>query len=238
MRAKPQDYPKEFPIPMKRTLALAAMLASVLSLNAAAQTPAAAPSAAAAAPAGPAKVAVIQFQAAVAQTNEGQRDFADVQKKFEPKRAELKALNDEIENLKKQLQAQGDKLSPAESASRTKSIDDKTKQLQRQAEDAQNDFQGAIQDMYNSLASKVFEVVDAYAKQNGYTLVLDASQQQSPILWASETTNITPAVIAAYNAKSGVPAPPAAAPSAPAPQGGATHSTAPKKPATSAPAPK
>jgi len=216
---------------MKRTLALAAMLASGFALNAAAQTPAAAPSAAAAAPAGPAKVAVIAFQVAVAQTNEGQRDFADVQKKFEPKRAELKTMNDDIESLKKQLQAQGEKLSPAESASRTKTIDEKTKQLQRQAEDAQNDFQTAVQDMYNTLASKVFEVVDAYAKQNGYTLVLDASQQQSPILWASESTNITQPVIAAYNTKSGVPAPPPAAPSAPAP------GAAPRKPATSAPAP-
>jgi len=216
---------------MKRTLALAAMLASGFALNAAAQTPAAAPSAAAAAPAGPAKVAVIAFQVAVAQTNEGQRDFADVQKKFEPKRAELKTMNDDIESLKKQLQAQGEKLSPAESASRTKTIDEKTKQLQRQAEDAQNDFQTAVQDMYNTLASKVFEVVDAYAKQNGYTLVLDASQQQSPILWASESTNITQPVIAAYNTKSGVPAPPPAAPSAPAP------GAAPRKPTTSAPAP-
>ena len=219
---------------MKRTLALAALLASAFSLNAAAQTPAA-PSAAPAATAGPAKVAVIAFQVAVAQTNEGQRGFADVQKKFEPKRAEIKALGEEIDNLKKQLQAQSDKLSPAEVATRTKTIDDKTKSAQRQAEDAQNDYQSAIQDMYNGLASKVFEVVDAYAKQQGYTLVLDASQQQSPILWASEATNITQPVITAYNAKSGVPAPPAAAPSAPAPQG--ARPAAPKKPATSTPAP-
>lgn len=221
---------------MKRNLALAAMLASGFALSAIAQTPAAAPSAAPAAPVGPAKVAVIAFQVAVAQTNEGQRDFADVEKKFQPKRAELKALNDEIDNLKKQLQAQGDKLSPAESASRTKTIDEKTKQLQRQAEDAQNDFQTEIQDMYNTLASKVFEIVDGYAKQNGYTLVLDASQQQSPILWAAEATNITQPVITAYNAKSGVPAPPPSAPSAPAPSG-AAKPAAPRKPATSTPAP-
>jgi outer membrane protein len=162
-----------------------------------------------------------------------------VQKKFEPKRAQLKAQNDEIETLKKQLQAQGDKLSPAESASRTKAIDEKTKQLQRSAEDAQNDFQTEVQDMYNTLASKVFEVVDSYAKQQGYTLVLDASQQQSPILWASEATNITAPVIAEYNAKSGVPAPPAGPPSAPAPQGGAAaRPAAPKKPASSTAAPK
>jgi outer membrane protein len=74
--------------------------------------------------------------------------------------------------------------------------------------------------MYNTLASKVFDVVQTYAKDQGFTLVLDGSQQQSPILWAAETTDITKPVIAAYNQKSGVPAPPAssAVPSAPAPR--------------------
>jgi outer membrane protein len=221
---------KEFPIQMKRTFALAVLLASGLALNATAQTPAAP----AVAPV-PAKVAVVAFQVAVAQTNEGQRNFSDLQKKFEPKRAQLKALSDEIDTLKKQLQAQGDKLSPAESASKTKAIDDKTKSLQRSAEDAQNDFQQEIQDMYNTLASKVYEVVSSYAQEQGFTLVVDVSQQQSPVLWAAESTNITAPIIAAYNTKSGVPAPPAApagAATAPAPRPAApktTPSAAPKK---------
>ena len=67
---------------MKRSLALVFTLASGLALNAAAQVPAApapagtqAAPAVAAAPAGPAKIAVIAFQIAVAQTNEGQRNF-------------------------------------------------------------------------------------------------------------------------------------------------------------------
>jgi outer membrane protein len=202
---------------MKRSTALAALLASGLALTAVAQTPAAAP--AATAPSGggaatPAKVAVIAFQVAVAQTNEGQRDYADITKKFEPKQAQLKALNDEIDNLKKQLQAQGDKLGPGESAAKTKEIDDKSKQLQRSFEDTRNDYQQAIGDMYNQLAGKVFEVVESYAKEQGYTLVLDGSGQQTPILWASETTDITKPIIAAYNAKSGVPAPPPSAPDA------------------------
>lgn len=173
------------------------------------------------------------FQAAVAQTNEGQRDFSDVQKKFEPKEAQLKSLNDDIETRKKQLQAQGDKLSPAETAAQTKKIDEETKELQRNAEDARNDYQQAVGEMYNTLASKVFEVVQGYAKEQGYTLVLDGSQQQSPILWASEVTDITKPVIAAYNAKSGVPAPPAQSgvPAAPRP-------AAPKMPTPAPAAPK
>ena len=212
---------------MKRSVALVLTLASGLTLTAAAQTPSA-PDAAAApaatAPAGPAKIAVIFFQVAVAQTNEGQRSFADLQRKYAPKQAQLKALGDEIDNLTKQLQAQGDKLSEEERAARAKTIDDKKKQLDRSAEDAQNDVQNEMQELYNSLASKVYDVLSDYAKKNGYTLVLDAAQQQNPVLYASDSTNITKAIIDAYNQKSGVPPPvapaagaPSATPSAPKP---------------------
>jgi outer membrane protein len=157
---------------------------------------------------------------AVAQTNEGQRNFSDLQKKYDPKRQQLKALSDEVDSLTKQLQAQGDKLSDAERASRAKAIDDKKKKLERSAEDAQNDFQAEMQELYNGLASKVYEVLANYAQQQGFTLVLDVAQQQNPVLYANENTNITRQVIDAYNLKSGVPAPPAqpaaAAPARPA----------------------
>jgi outer membrane protein len=167
---------------MKRSLALISTLALGIALSAAAQT---SPAPAAAAPAGPAKIAVIAFQVAVAQTNEGQRNFADLQKKYAPKEAQLKTLSDEIENLTKQLQAQGDKLSDVERANRTKTIDDKKKQAQRQLEDAQNDMNSEMQEMYNGLASKVYDVLASYAQQQGYTLVLDVAQQQNPVLYAS-----------------------------------------------------
>jgi outer membrane protein len=199
---------------MKRSLALIVTLASGFVLSAAAQTPAAA------APAGQAKIAVIAFQVAVAQTNEGQRNFADLQKKYEPKRQQLKALAEEIDNLTKQLQAQGDKLNPAEQQSRAKTIDEKKKLLDRSAEDAQNDFQSEMSEVYNGLAAKVYDVLANYAQQQGYTVVFDATtnQQQAPIvLYASESTNITKQVIDAYNLKSGVPAPPPQPAGTPAP---------------------
>ena len=220
---------------MKRSLSLIATLASGLVLSATAQTQAA-PAAAtttAAAPAGPAKVAVIAFQVAVAQTNEGQRQFADLQKKYDPRREQLKKLSDEIDTLTKQLQADGAKLAPAEQQSRANAIDNKKKQLDRDAQDAQNDFQQEMQDIYNNLASKVYDVMQAYAELHGYTLVLDVSQQQSPVLYANNASNITKEIIDAYNVKSGVPAPPAqpagSTPEAPRP---APRTTTPHPPAT------
>jgi len=211
------------------SLPLVCLLASGIGASAFAQSAAgaAAPSSASA---GVSKVAVINFQAAVAQTNEGQRNFGELQKKFDPKRAQLKTLQDEIDSLKKQLQASGDKLSDAERATRLKTIDEKEKAYQRSGEDASNDFQQEMQTTYQQLAEKVFGTVQAYAEQNGFTVVLDdtPSQQAAPtVLWASKGTDITAAVIQAYNAKSGVPAPAASSvPSAPAPA--PTHTTAPR----------
>ena len=219
---------------MKRSLALATLLASGFALSAAQLTPAiaqtkpatAAAPTAPAAPAGPSKIAVIEFQAAVAQTNEGQRNFADLQKKYQPRENALKTRNDEIDSLTKQLQAQGATLSEAARATQARTIDEKKKKLDRDAEDLRNEGTQEIQQMYNTLASKVYDVLASYAEQQGYTLVLDASQQENPILFHMPSTDITKPVIDAYNVKSGVPAPPPQPASAPA-----AKPAAPKAPA-------
>jgi len=202
---------------MKRTIATVAALASCLALNAAAQAPAAA---APTTPAGPAKIAIIGFQEAVAQTNDFQRRFADLQKKYEPKRAQIQTLNTEIASLQKELQAQSATMTDADRASKAKQLDDKQKELKRTGEDAQGDFQQDMQQTFGTVAGKFAETLDAYAKEHGYTVVLDGGNQQVPVvLYANESTNITKAVVDAYNAKSGIPAPehPATA-SAPTPR--------------------
>jgi outer membrane protein len=200
---------------MKRLSLITLVLCLATALTAAGQAPAASATPRAAAPAATAtvppvtKVAVITFQAAVAQTNDFQRQLADLQKKYDPKRTQLKTLNDEIEKLTKELQDQGAQLSDAERANRARIIDEKKKQLDRDTQDAQSDFQGDMQQVINSVAAKVGALMTDYAKSHGYTLVLDASDEQNAtVLYAVPSTDITKAVIDAYNVKSGVPPPP------------------------------
>ncbi len=214
---------------MNRTFLTVAALASCLAMNAAAQPPAAAAAAVPTTPAGPAKIAVIGFQEAVAGTNDFQRRFADLQKKYEPKRQELKTLNDQITSLQKELQAQSATLSDADRATKAKLLDDKQKDLKRAGEDAQTDYQQDMQQTFGAVASKVAETLDAYAKEHGYSVVLDGGNQQVPVvIYTNPGVDITKAVVEAYNVKSGIPAPEHTA--APA----ATHGagTAPAKSAT------
>lgn len=201
---------------MKRLLSIAALAAVGMVPLAQGQNPAAASSEP------PTKVAVIAFQAAVAKTNEGQKSFADLEKKFAPKQEQINTLKTQVDALTKQLQADGAKLTDTERAARAKTIDDKTKELDRTADDARTDFQQEVSQAYGGLAQKVYDVMKSYAEQKGYTLVLDYSGQQTPVLFAGQTSDITDAVIQAYNTKSGVPAPAPAAqgqavPDAPAP---------------------
>lgn len=222
---------------MKRLPVLFVLLAAGSSVCGLAQTPAApmpsapAPAgAAAAAPVEPSKIAVVSFQAAVSQTNEFQRAYVDLEKKWGPKRQQLKTMSDDIDRLTKELQTQGDKLSETERVTRAKSLDDKKKQFDRQSQDAQNDLGQEMQELFSTTASKVYDVLSSYAEKNGYTLVLDNSTQQSPILSFNTTTDITKPVIEAYNVKSGV------APLPPQPAGSAPPTGAPKAPVTPRPA--
>lgn len=153
------------------------------------------------------KVGIVNIQAAIVNSNEGQRDFESLQKKFDPKRTELENLNKEIDELQKKLNTQGDKLNDEARGDLLKQIDARKKTLQRNYEDANTDVQAQQNEIANRIGQKLVEVLDKFAKDNSYTLILDVSGQASPVLWAANSVDITKAIVDAYNAQSGVAAP-------------------------------
>jgi len=188
----------------------------------------AAPAAAPAPQAIPAKIALIAFEQAVFATNEGQKTVQDVQKKYEPKKAQIDTLGQEVDSLKKQLQAAPATMPEEERNSRLKAIDTKEKLLNRDAEDAQAAYQADLQEAYGKVATKVSVTTKKYVADNGFTILLDVSNQGSNIMWAVDNTDVTLAVVNAYNASSGVAAPPPSAPSAARPRMTTPRPVAPK----------
>jgi Skp family chaperone for outer membrane proteins len=212
-------------------LAATSLLAQATKTPAPATTHAAAPAAepAVTPEAIPAKVAVIAFEQGVAATNEFQKASADIQKKYEPKKNAIDTQSAEVDSLKKQYQALPATLSDEERASRLKDIDTKEKTLQRDAEDAQNAYNSDLQEAYGKIVPKFGGSAVKYSQEHGFTLLLNAGgqQQQLPsVLWAQRETDITQAVIDAYNVASGVAAPP---PQAPTPAPHRTPAAAPKQ---------
>jgi outer membrane protein len=220
---------------MNRTLVLATALAAGLavpSLAAQAATSSAAP---AKAPANvkpeaiPAKVAIISFQQVVVATNEGQRALATIQKNYEPQKQKIDSEAAEVDSLKKQAQSLPSTTTDDERARRLRTIDDKEKQLQRDSEDASNAYQGDLQEALGKVAQKVGAAAVKYAQDNGFTMIVNIEPNQqapNPIMWWEPGTDISQAVVNAYNTSSGVAAPPPSAPTPAAhhtPSGAASH---------------
>jgi len=224
------------------------LFAVVLSLAALAQTgtatagpaaaaPASAPAAASAASApltGVNKVGIINIQGAILASNEGRRDLDALDKKFDPKRTELQNLNKEIEDLKKQLNTQGDKMNEDARNNLVRSLETKQKTMQRQSEDAQNEYQQQQTEIAQRILQKMAPVIDKFAKDNQYSLLIDVSQPwpQGQVLWFGGNVDVTKAVVDLYNAQSGVAAPPTSSSSSSTSTSKPTSGTTIPKPAT------
>jgi outer membrane protein len=177
-----------------------------------AQAPAAAP---AAVSAPPTKVAVIQIQAALAATKEGQKAAAELEVKLSPRKKDLDGKQAEIKELQERLQRGGNTLSDSAKEDLTRNIDAKTKSYNRELEDAQAELEQEQQKVVGVLGQKMMAVIDKYAQQNGFAIVLDVSSQNTPVLYASNTVDITKEVIDLYDKTVFTPTPSAARPAAP-----------------------
>jgi Skp family chaperone for outer membrane proteins len=155
------------------------------------------------------KVGTINIEQAIFASNEGRRDFETLSKKFEPKQNELKGSADEIDSLKKQLNAQQDKLNEESRDKLMKQIEAKQKVFDRSTQDAQEDFQNQQGEIGNKILTKMAPMIVKYASDNGYGMILDTSQQwpRGPVIWYGPAVDITQPIVEAFNVQSGVPPP-------------------------------
>jgi outer membrane protein len=164
------------------------------------------------------KVGIINLQAAIAGTKDGQKASSELQQRFGPRRADLEKRQADVQQLQEKL---GKATTDDERARLAREIDQKTKAINREREDAQSELDQEEQKLVNELGGKVVALSEKYAKDHGYTWIVDVSSQQTPVIYFSETIDITKDVIDLYDkggAAAGTAAPPAAKPLVPAPK--------------------
>jgi outer membrane protein len=107
--------------------------------------------------------------------------------------------------------------------------------LQRDTEDAQADLDAEQGKIMQELGNKVMAVLEKFATANGYALVLDVSNPQTPVLWAASAIDITADIVKLYDqANPGTGAPSTAKP----PTGAAPVTSRPSIQTPPPPAPK
>ena len=183
----------------------------------------------------PGKIGILNIQVAILNTAEGKKALADLDKKYQPRRADLQSKQQEITALEDQLQRQQSAASDSAQLQLTRQLDEKKKIFTRTQEDAQSDFNTDRADMIGRISQKMGKLVQQFAEQNGYSLILDSvapvystsgqiGDAQLPVYYAGKETDITEEIVRRYDAAYPVTTNNSTAP--------ATHTPATSRPAT------
>lgn len=173
--------------------------------------------------AAPTKVAVINLSEAMARTKEGQEVAKKINDKFGPKKADFDKRQQDIESLTDKLNKGRATMSDDARNQLTAEISKKSTDLKRFGEDSQAEMDADEGRATQDLQQKMFPILQQYAIQNNFAVVIDVGQQ-SPVLWYASATNVTDVLVALYDqahpaagatAPASAPSKPAAPPAAP-----------------------
>ena len=136
---------------------------------------------------------------------------AELQSQFAARQNELEGLNKQINDLRQRLEAGTGKLSPDEQTRLQRQGEVMARQLQRKQDEYQEDVNAAQGEVFDRIGRKMVDVLDRYARENSYVIILDSSAQNTPILFASTNIDVTQDIVrlydGAYPAKAGSAAP-------------------------------
>jgi outer membrane protein len=164
----------------------------------------------------PTKIAIIAIQQAIMATKEGSAAGAALNTKYQPRKDDFEKRQRDIQALQEQLKKGSATMSDDAKAKIERDIDSKTKALQRDTQDTSADYEEEMGKVYQELGNKMLQIIEQYSYQNGYAVVLDVSNQQTPVIWAAPSANIIADIIKLYDqAHPGLPAAKPAAPAKP-----------------------
>jgi len=120
------------------------------------------------------KVAVINFQKALSDTAELKKAQADLETKYKPRQDEIAKRNKELEDIRKQLETLGDRLTQQAQADLNMQGQRKQREIQRLSEDLQGDVEREKAEILNRISRQMQEVIDKLAADKSIDIVLAA----------------------------------------------------------------
>jgi outer membrane protein len=121
----------------------------------------------------PTKVAIINAQKAVADTQEMKKTQAALEAKYRPRTQEIQNLQNQVQSIQQQLNTPN--LAPDKEAQLRADGTLKQKQLQRLSEDLQSDVNNERQDILGRAGRLMTDVVKKIAEARGIDIVIDVT---------------------------------------------------------------
>lgn len=143
------------------------------------------------------KVAYVDIQKAVNESNAGKDAKKAITKEVEKFQRLIGDKQKELQTMKESLEKQAPMLTPDARATREKDYQNKLREFQRWGEDTQNEINQKRMEMERNISMGLLKVIQKVGAEEGYTLILE--KNETILLFASKTIDITDRVIKAYD---------------------------------------
>lgn len=147
----------------------------------------------------PTRIALINVREAMMKTADGKKAAIDLEERFATRRTALQKRQIDMQANQDRLTRGASAMSDAAKAQLTKDIDTDNKKFKRDVEDLNTDADEEQSKLIQAIWEKMRPVLQQYAMQNNFAAVLDVGNEQSPVLWASNTVFIDDEVVSLYN---------------------------------------
>jgi outer membrane protein len=148
------------------------------------------------------KIGVIDMQRAIVSTVEGKKAEVNFTAKLEQFRKNIEAKQKHIEDQQNKLKTQDKVLNDTVKADISKDVEKSQTELTRVQEDAQKELDALRDELMRPIAQVAQAVVNAYAQEHGFTLIIDSSNpQNNSIIHVDEKADLTNEIIKLIDAE-------------------------------------
>ncbi len=141
------------------------------------------------------KVAIINMQRAVLESDEIKKASAELEAKFRPRQAEVQKVERELQGIQQQLTQNAGKLSPQQEGDLQATGTRRQRDYKRMTDDLQADVDSERNEVLGKSQQQMIQVVKQVAEAKGYDVVVDVQTT----VYFKTALDITPDAIAAYN---------------------------------------
>ena len=145
------------------------------------------------------KVAYVDIQRAVNESNAGKEAKKAITKDVEKIQHIVVDKQKELQTLKESLDKQALMLTPDARANKEKEYQNKLREFQRWGEDTQNEINQKRMEIERNISAALIKVIQKIGADEGYTVILE--KNESIVLYAAKSIDITDRVIKAYDAQ-------------------------------------
>lgn len=143
------------------------------------------------------RVGIVDMQRALNECDAGRRAKDSVKSKFERAQDQLKRQRESLDARREDYENKATAMREEERRNLEKTLEGETLEFKRKYEDFQRDLKRTDAELTSGIVEELYGIVNDYGREQGYTLVLEASS--GAVLYGDKSLDITDQIVAIHN---------------------------------------